>query len=78
MPVAVLAELPILAVSEFDSRSIITVVFCGDPRLTQQFRSDELLPIASPHPRPPLNDPSNRSPGRDLNPNGRHGVSRNM
>jgi hypothetical protein len=31
MPVAVLAEVPILAVSEFDSRSIITVVFCGDP-----------------------------------------------
>jgi general secretion pathway protein A len=47
MPVAVLAELRILAATEFDSRSILTVVLCGDPRLTQQFRSDELLPIAS-------------------------------
>lgn len=47
MPVAVLAELRILAATEFDSRSILTVVLCGDSRLTQQFRSDELLPIAS-------------------------------
>jgi general secretion pathway protein A len=47
MPVAVLAELRILAATEFDSRSILTIVLCGDPRLTQQFRSDELLPIAS-------------------------------
>jgi general secretion pathway protein A len=47
MPAAVLAEIRILAATEFDSRSILTVVLCGDSRLTQQFRSDELLPIAS-------------------------------
>ena len=42
-----LAELRILASTEFDSRSILTVVLCGDGRLTQQFRHDDLLPIAS-------------------------------
>lgn len=47
MPAAVLAELRILAATDFDSRSILTVVLCGDGRLTQQFRSEELLPIAS-------------------------------
>lgn len=44
---AVLAELRILASTDFDSRSILTVVLCGDGRLTQQFRHDDLLPIAS-------------------------------
>jgi len=44
---AVLAELRILASTEFDSRSILTIVLCGDSRLTQQFRREELLPIAS-------------------------------
>jgi len=43
----VLAELRILASTDFDSRSLLTVVLCGDGRLTQQFRRDELLPIAS-------------------------------
>jgi len=43
----VLAELRILASTEFDSRSLLTVVLCGDGRLTRQFRHDELLPIAS-------------------------------
>lgn len=47
MPAGVLAELRILASTDFDSRSILTVVLCGDGRLTEQFRSDELLPIAS-------------------------------
>lgn len=47
MPAAVLAELRILASTNFDSRSILTVVLCGDQRLTHQFRSAELLPIAS-------------------------------
>jgi type II secretory pathway predicted ATPase ExeA len=47
IPAPVLAELRILASSDFDSRSILTVVLSGDPRLTQQFRRDELIPIAS-------------------------------
>jgi type II secretory pathway predicted ATPase ExeA len=47
IPTSVLAELRILASAEFDSRSILTVVLCGDARLTQQFRRDELVPIAS-------------------------------
>jgi general secretion pathway protein A len=47
IPSAVLAELRILTSTDFDSRSILTVVLTGDSRLTQQFRSEELLPIAS-------------------------------
>jgi type II secretory pathway predicted ATPase ExeA len=47
MPASVLAELRILASTDFDSRSILTVVLCGDGRLTQQFRHEDLLPIAS-------------------------------
>jgi type II secretory pathway predicted ATPase ExeA len=47
MPLAVLAELRILASTDFDSRSILTVVLCGDGRLTEQFRHQDLLPIAS-------------------------------
>jgi type II secretory pathway predicted ATPase ExeA len=47
MAAVVLAELRILASADFDSRSILTVILAGDGRLTQQFRSEELLPIAS-------------------------------
>lgn len=47
MPASVLAELRILASTDFDSRSILTVVLCGDGRLTQQFGHEDLLPIAS-------------------------------
>ena len=47
IPAPVLAELRILASTDFDSRSILTVVLSGDPRLTQQFRRDELIPVAS-------------------------------
>jgi len=47
MPTTVLAELRILASTDFDSRSILNVVLSGDTRLTQQFRRDELIPIAS-------------------------------
>jgi len=47
MNAAVLAELRILASADFDSRSILTVVLCGDGRLTQQFRQEELIPVAS-------------------------------
>jgi type II secretory pathway predicted ATPase ExeA len=44
---AVLAELRILASTEFDSKTIATIVLCGDQQLVQRFRSPELLPIAS-------------------------------
>jgi general secretion pathway protein A len=47
IPSSVLAELRILASSDFDSRSILTVILCGDARLTHQFRRDELVPVAS-------------------------------
>ena len=47
IPTPVLAELRILASTDFDSRSILTVVLAGDARLTHQFRRDELIPIAS-------------------------------
>jgi type II secretory pathway predicted ATPase ExeA len=43
----VLAELRILASADFDSRSILTVVLCEDTRLTQLFRREDFLPIAS-------------------------------
>ena len=44
---AVLSELRILSSSDFDSRCLLTVVLCGDQRLTQLFRNPEFLPIAS-------------------------------
>jgi len=47
IPTPVLAELRILASTDFDSRSILTVVLAGDARLIQQFRREELVPIAS-------------------------------
>lgn len=47
VPTAVLAELRILASADFDSRSLLTVVLSGDPRLTQHFRHQDLLPVAS-------------------------------
>jgi general secretion pathway protein A len=47
MPASVLAEMRILTSTDFDSRSILTVVLCGDARFTQQFRHQDLLPIAS-------------------------------
>ena len=47
MSPAVLAELRVLASTDFDSRSILTVVFAGDGRLVEAFRRDSMLPIAS-------------------------------
>lgn len=47
MQSSVLAELRILASSDFDSKTIATVVLCGDQQLVQRFRSPELIPIAS-------------------------------
>jgi len=43
----VLAELRMLASTEFDSRSILTIVLAGDHRLLDRLRHQDLLPIAS-------------------------------
>lgn len=47
MDPSVLSELRLLASTEFDSRSILTVVLAGDGRLLERFRHRDLLPIAS-------------------------------
>jgi len=47
MDPTVLSELRLLASTEFDSRSILTVVLAGDGRLLERFRHRDLLPIAS-------------------------------
>jgi type II secretory pathway predicted ATPase ExeA len=47
MPPAVLAELRLLASTDFDSRNLLTVVLCGDSRLLGQLKTEELLPVAS-------------------------------
>jgi type II secretory pathway predicted ATPase ExeA len=43
----VLSELRLLTSAEFDSRTLLTVVFAGDARLTHKLRRDELLPLGS-------------------------------
>jgi type II secretory pathway predicted ATPase ExeA len=43
----VLSELRVLASSEFDSRTIITVVLAGDNRLVEMLRTPELLPLGT-------------------------------
>jgi type II secretory pathway predicted ATPase ExeA len=43
----VLSELRILSSADFDSRSILTVVLCGDGRLTETLRDEELMPLGS-------------------------------
>src|ERR1017187_9908133 len=47
----VLCELRTLASKELDSKQLLCVVFAGDARLPERFRSPELLPIGSPPPR---------------------------
>ena len=47
MSPTVLAELRILASTDFDSRAILTVVFAGDRRLVEAFGREAMLPIAS-------------------------------
>ncbi|NLI79251.1 MAG: AAA family ATPase [Candidatus Riflebacteria bacterium] len=44
---AVLSELRLLTSTQFDSSSILTVVLCGDDRLLNRLRSEELLPLES-------------------------------
>ena len=43
----VLAELRLLQSADFDSRSLLTVILCGDMRLSESFLHPDLLPIAS-------------------------------
>ena len=47
MSAAALCELRMLASDQLDSRSILTVVLCGDERLTQKLQTDDLLHVAS-------------------------------
>jgi general secretion pathway protein A len=46
-PTAVLNELRILASKDLDSKQLLCVVFAGDARLPERFRSPELLPLGS-------------------------------
>lgn len=46
-PTAVLSELRILASKDLDSKQLLCVVFAGDARLPDRFRSAELLPLGS-------------------------------
>ena len=43
----VLNELRLLASTDFDSRAILGTVLCGDQRLCDMFRSEELMPLGS-------------------------------
>lgn len=47
MPALVLSELRLLSSASFDSKSILTVVLCGDARLPERFRTPDLLPLGS-------------------------------
>ena len=48
MSPVVLGELRLLGSStRFDSRSILDVVLCGDRRLAEKLRRDDLLPLGS-------------------------------
>lgn len=46
MAAAVLSELRLLSSGQFDSISYLTVVLCGDQRLIEFFRQEELVPLA--------------------------------
>lgn len=47
MSPTLLCELRLLASAELDSRSILSVILCGDNRLIAKLQEPELLPIAS-------------------------------
>lgn len=47
MPVASLSELRLLSSMNFDAQNILTVVLCGDRRLSEKFRSPDLQPLGS-------------------------------
>ena len=44
---SVLSELRLLSSMQFDSRTLLSVIFAGDARLTAKLRRDELLPLGS-------------------------------
>jgi type II secretory pathway predicted ATPase ExeA len=44
---SVFSELRLLSSKEFDSRSLLCVVFAGDSRLPDRFRKEQLLPLGS-------------------------------
>jgi len=44
---AVLNELRLLSSFELDAKTILTVIFCGDSRLPEKFKSPELIPLGS-------------------------------
>ncbi len=44
---SVLAELRLLASTQFNSRTVLTVVLAGDGRLSERLRHDELRPLGS-------------------------------
>ena len=47
MPTPVMSELRLLGSMSFDSRQILTVVLCGDERLPERLRKEDLLPLGS-------------------------------
>ena len=47
MPAAVMNELRLLSSDRFDSRSLLSIVFAGDARLSAKLGREELLPLGS-------------------------------
>ncbi len=47
MPAMVLNELRLLSSDAFDSRNLLGIVLCGDGRLNNKLRREELLPLGS-------------------------------
>ena len=47
MPSEVLSEVRLLSSTDFDSTLLLTVVLCGDSRLPEKFRQEELVPLGS-------------------------------
>lgn len=47
MPISTLNEIRLLSSTNFDSKNILTVILCGDERLLEKLKSDELIPLGS-------------------------------
>ena len=47
MDVSVLSELRILASADFDATSLLTVILCGDGRLLELLRQEDLVPLGT-------------------------------
>ncbi len=47
MPINVLNEFRLLSSHQFDSKTLLTVVLCGDLRLTEKLKQEELIPLGS-------------------------------